>query len=130
MAVISKPSGAARLAVVYITAGALLDVWSGIWYWYLSNHPPEGDKTWYWCYGLLLTGAVLLFIGLALGRIGRAARDAEMTTGDAKTGDTAGHNGAAIAPPLQQVVPMTVAYPPQVPTAQVAQPVSTNPPAQ
>ena len=41
--ILSKPSSAAPASIFYITIGALLTVWSGIWYWYLWNHPPESD---------------------------------------------------------------------------------------
>jgi hypothetical protein len=78
MPVMSKPSASAHLAIVYITLGALLDVWSGVWYWYLRNHPPAHDWPYYLCTGLVLTGSILILIGLALGRIGRAARKAEL----------------------------------------------------
>ena len=80
MAILSKPSPAARLALIYITVGALTDVWSGIWYWRLSQGLPENAESlsWYICYGFLLSGLVLLLIGLGVGRIGRAARHAEL----------------------------------------------------
>ena len=53
----TKPSAAAYTSLVYITVGALMDVWSGIWYWYLSNHRDTiRETTMYWCYGFLLTG--------------------------------------------------------------------------
>ena len=41
MALLSKPSSAARTAVLYITVGALMVVWTGVWYAYLRNYPPE-----------------------------------------------------------------------------------------
>src|ERR1700730_16160637 len=78
MAILSTPSVAARTALIYITAGTLTDVWSGIWYWYMRSHPPVAESTWFWCYGFLLTGLALLIIVLAVGRIGRAARHAEL----------------------------------------------------
>src|SRR5437667_6323304 len=78
MPLITRPSSAARLAVVYITIGALTDVWSGIWYRYLSLHPPANEATWYMCYGFLLSGLILVVIGLGIGRIGREARHAEL----------------------------------------------------
>jgi hypothetical protein len=79
MPFLDKPFGAARTAVVYVTVGALIDVWTVIYWLYLSRHP-EGhtEAALYWVYGFFFTGIVLLVIGLALGRIGRAARHAEM----------------------------------------------------
>jgi hypothetical protein len=75
----SQPSTAARTSLAYITLGSLLLVWTAVWYWYLRANP-EGVRasTWYICYGLLASGAVLLFIGLAVGQIGRSARHAEL----------------------------------------------------
>jgi hypothetical protein len=75
----SQPSSAAKMSLAYITLGALLIVWTGIWYFYLRANP-DGVllRTWYICYGLLCTGAVLLAIGLAVGQIGRHARHAEL----------------------------------------------------
>jgi hypothetical protein len=78
MALLSKPSTAAKTALLYITIGLLVDIWCGIWYWYLRDHPPADEAVWYVCYGFLLTGLALLVIGLAIGPIGRAARHAEL----------------------------------------------------
>jgi hypothetical protein len=75
--ILSKPSGSARTAVAYITLGALMGVWSVIWFWYLHNNPPPG-YAYYWCTGLLFTGLVLMVIGFTIGQIGRAARHAEL----------------------------------------------------
>lgn len=73
----TKTSGSALTAVVYITLGALMDVWSGLWYVYLHRHQPANDTPYFWCCGFFLTGLTFILIGLALGRIGRAARHAE-----------------------------------------------------
>jgi len=74
----SKPSGAAPAAVFYITVGALITVWSGIWYKYLRDHPSGNQGVYYICMGLLGTGLVLLVIGFTLGPISRWARHAEL----------------------------------------------------
>jgi hypothetical protein len=79
MPFLSKPSGAARTSITYITVGALIDVWTIICWVYLNRHPEgHSDAAYYWVYGFFFTGIVLLVIGLALGRIGRAARHAEL----------------------------------------------------
>ncbi len=77
MIMLQRPSFGAATAIAYITVGALLDVWSGIWYFYLHNNPPEASTPFYFCYGFLLSGLVLIVIGLALGPIGKYARQAE-----------------------------------------------------
>ncbi len=113
MALFTRPSGAARTAVLYITLGALIDVWSVIYWIYLSRHP-EGhtDAAYYWVYGFFFSGLVLLVIGLALGRIGRSARHAELppevvTVPPDGVTTVAGPNGAAPYFPVagQVVVP-------------------------
>ena len=53
---------AARSALTYITVGALMDVWAGVWYWYMTS-VPNGNRDgtwWYVCMGLLMSGAVLI----------------------------------------------------------------------
>ena len=123
MPLLSKPASSAYASLLYITLGALTNVWSGIWYWYMSNYPPANPATWYWCYGFLLTGLALFIIGLAIGPIGRAARRAELpppeaTLTEAKIQQTAASH-APIAVPVQ----------PAVPNGAVAGPVSAVPPA-
>lgn len=64
----------ARVALIYITLGALTEIWSGVWFWYLRDHnPPASDFTWFLCYGFLLTGLALLVIGLLIHQVSRAA---------------------------------------------------------
>lgn len=91
----TKTSGSARTAVIYITIGAIMDVWSALWYFYMNRHDTKSDGPYFWCYGFLLTGATLIVIGLALGRIGRAARHAEAPA------DTTNSNVAPAQPMMQ-----------------------------
>jgi len=79
----SKPSGAAPATLVYITLGAIMTVWSGIWYMYLSHNPPRHQAVNYFCYGFLTTGIVLLVIGFILGPLSRWARHAELPPAEA-----------------------------------------------
>jgi hypothetical protein len=74
----NQASSAARTALTYITAGAMMVIWTLVWYLYLHNNPPDTNSVYYWCGGLLMTGLALMVIGFGLGRIGRAARHAEM----------------------------------------------------
>jgi hypothetical protein len=68
----------ARMALYYVTFGALMMVWTAIWFLYLERHQPVRDATWLWCLGLFLTGLTFLGIGLTVGHIGRAARKADI----------------------------------------------------
>jgi hypothetical protein len=74
----TQPSPAARTALTYITIGALMVVWSGLWFWYLWHNPAETSLVYYLCSGLMLTGITLVVIGLGLGQIGWAARHADL----------------------------------------------------
>ena len=70
---------AARTSLIYITLGALIDIWTGVWYWYLKSQP-EGSvhrSLDYICTGLFLTGTILIIIGFAVGRTGKEARHAD-----------------------------------------------------
>src|SRR5262245_34337752 len=78
MRVFNQASPAARAALIYITIGSLTVIWTCVWFVYLRNHPPDGNLVYYWCTGLLITGLTLIVIGLGLGRIGRAARHADL----------------------------------------------------
>ena len=80
MPLMSKPASEAKIALLFVTLGSVMLVWSGVWYLYQHNQEGAGTPPWeeYTCYGSLGTGAVLLIIGLAVGRIARAARQAEM----------------------------------------------------
>src|SRR5260370_30015421 len=68
----------ARMALGYITFGALMMVWTAIWFIYLQRHQPVRDATWLWCSGFFLTALTFLGIGLTVGHIGRAARQAHI----------------------------------------------------
>ena len=69
----------ARTALTYITTGALVDIWAGVWWYYMHNQTDGNmDRTWWYVdIGLLLSGAILILIGLTIGRIGREARHAD-----------------------------------------------------
>jgi hypothetical protein len=130
----SQPSSSAKTSLAYITLGALLLVWTGIWYWYLHNHP-EGvqTRTWYICYGLMGTGAVILIIGLAVGEIGRQARHAELPPPEVKNQEARIDQNAAARPVVvaaQPVASQPATQPgavPPTPATPVAQPVAPAP---
>jgi hypothetical protein len=74
----TQPSPATRTALTYITIGALMVVWSGLWFWYLWHNPSDTSLVYYLCTGLMLTGITLVVIGLGLGQIGWSARHADL----------------------------------------------------
>jgi hypothetical protein len=98
MSVVSKLSSA-QLSVIYVTAGALIDVWSGIWCVYLAKHEAANGLSWYVCWGLILSGLVLVGIGLILGRIERVNRNAQLAR-EAAAVPQAETTAAVIAPVL------------------------------
>jgi hypothetical protein len=77
MRLFSTTSSAARTSLAYITVGALLVIWMGVWGVYLLNNVPDRNGLLYLCLGLLVTGLALMVIGLATGRLGTAAREAD-----------------------------------------------------
>ena|SRR5581483_2230869 len=113
MWIFNQASSAARTALIYITAGALIVIWTGVWYLYLHNNPPDTSSVYYWCGGLLLTGLTLMVIGFGLGRIGRAARHADMPAEVSPTMAVAAPANATPAPtvaPAIPIAPAVVAY--------------------
>jgi hypothetical protein len=132
MPMLTKPSAAAKMALAYITIGSLMIVWTGVWFAYLYHNYTfsEHQSVWYVCTALLLTGLTLLVIGLGLGRIGRAARKAELPPSEATP--TVGHMdqvAAATGHPSPQNVQPAAPNTPQAPVAVAtpAQPVATMP---
>jgi hypothetical protein len=131
MAILTKPSAEARVALIYITGGALLDVWSGVWYFYMRASPPTTVVPYYLCAGFFLTGLILMLIGFGVGHIGRAARRAELpppeATPDKVLPDQVAPNPAAnrpavpltsteaVAAPAAPAVPLVTASPNSIP---------------
>jgi hypothetical protein len=95
----TKQASSATTAVIYITLGALMTVWSAVYYFYLHRH--EGSDIQYvWCFGFFFSGLVLMGIGITLGHIGRAVRAAEVVEGT-------GGKPPATAPTPPVVTPAT-----------------------
>jgi hypothetical protein len=86
--ILSKPSFAVRAAVTYITLGAVMVVWTVVWYLYLNRHGGT-DLAYFADYGFFFTGLVLIVIGITIGRIGRSARHAELPSEVNPQGPTA-----------------------------------------
>jgi hypothetical protein len=121
MPTLSRPSGAVPAAIFYVTIGALGIVWAGVWWWFF---PPETPTARFWVMGFLISGLVLLCIGAFLGRIGRAARHAEMpppevtpTAARAEVAAAANAQAPAAVPVAPAAVPTAVPATPTVPAA-------------
>jgi hypothetical protein len=110
----TKQAASATTAVVFITVGALMVVWSTVYYFYLTRHE-AADITYVWCYGFFFSGVVLVVIGLGLGLIARAVRPAEVAKGPPP--------GAAVSPPATPGGPVVATPAPLQPhqTVQVGQ---------
>lgn len=111
---VRQPSPSTGLAIVYLTVGVLTTIWASVWYYFLSRQQePVAEWKWYVCLGLLFSGIALSVIGLAVGRIGREAQNADV-------------------PVAPSNLPAQPAVQPQAPVAQAApaapgQPVVTAP---
>ncbi len=100
MPILNKLTGAFPATLIYITVGILIDIWSIV---SVIFYPPETREGSFWIVGFLLTGFSLLMIGLFLGRIGRAARQAELPPQEvinamAQVAQTTAENPPMIAP--------------------------------
>ncbi len=92
----TKQSTSSKTSLIYLTIGALTVVWTAITYVYLQrSEANDGSIAYLFCYGFLLTGFVLIGIGMLVGYIGRAAMRAEV----------AATPGMMIAPTTAGVVP-------------------------
>jgi len=103
-----KQANSATISLIYITVGALTDIWTAIYYYWIRTHPESASESapW-WCTGFFLSGLVLIIIGMALGRIGRAAREAEVTAAPGVVANALPAAPTAPGPstPVAQVVP-------------------------
>lgn len=100
MAILSRPSFGPRTAIVYITIGTLMDVWTAVWYFTIvrPSGGPHDNYTWFWLAGLFLTGLTLIIIGGLLGQIGQAARRAELPPSEALPAEASAQKAAAANP--------------------------------
>jgi hypothetical protein len=101
MSILSTPSGAFSTSLIYITVGALIDIWTIV---ALVFYPPATNWGNFLVVGFLVTGLALLIIGLLLGPIGRAARHAELPPAEVTAAVQQAEQTAAAHPPM--IVPM------------------------
>src|SRR5947207_1124157 len=109
MPLLSKPAFGPRTAIIYITAGALIDVWTGVWYFAFARGVDGAltRNTQFWLWGFFLTRLTLAVVGVPLGHIGRPPRRAELPPGEAAPAEAAIQQTAA-ANPAQIVAGGTV----------------------
>jgi hypothetical protein len=102
MPVLSKPAFGPKVALVYVTIGALIDVWTVVYYFAFARSEAMSNTTWFFLLGLFFSGLVLIVLGLILGPLGRAARQAELPPTSATTQAEANieHTAAANPPPV------------------------------
>lgn len=89
MAILSHPAFGPQASLAYITVGALIDVWTGVYYFGFARGAEMSNNTWFWLVGFFLTGIVLMAIGLLLGPISQFARRAELPPGAAADAEAA-----------------------------------------
>jgi hypothetical protein len=83
MSLLSNQTESAKVSLIYITLGSLIDIWTGVYWWIDVRNRADHEvtsSTYFWLSGFFLTGLALIVIGVMLGRIGRAARHAEVAT--------------------------------------------------
>ena len=116
MPILSQPSFGPKLAIGFITGGALLDVWVLVWRYTIAPETLTPSMR-FWYYGLLLTGVTFMVIGALIGSIGRSARKAELPPDDetvraeARVQERAAANAAGASP----AAPPPAAAPPAAP---------------
>jgi hypothetical protein len=110
MPILTRPEFGPRTALIYVTLGSLIDAWSIVWYF---THENERTTTaHFWVIGLVLTGLILITLGLLLGRIGQAARQAELPPSAAIHAEAeiqkiaAASNGNPAAPQVPTTAPV------------------------
>jgi hypothetical protein len=117
MSMLSSPAFGPRVALIYVTTGSLIDVWTAVWYFFqVRGNPETSNNTYFWLTGLFLTGLTLIFLGLVLGPLGQRARQAELPPPEAQNKEHDIQQTAAATP--SPVIPgMMPGYPPaaQVP---------------
>lgn len=101
MPILTQPAFGPKVALAYVTVGALIDVWTGVWYFTRDNELTRSQQ--FWIVGLALTGLTFILLGLFLGPLGRSARRAELppvaeTQAEAAIQATAAANQPAVAP--------------------------------
>jgi hypothetical protein len=130
---LSHPAFGPRTALAYVTGGTLMCVWTLVWYYTREDELTRSQ--WFWISGIFLSGVTFVFLGLVLGPLGRAARQAELPpTGaahaEAAIQQTAAAHPPAMAAPIPGAAAPMAPGPVGTPMANPAVPAAPMPPAQ
>src|SRR4051812_1549642 len=98
MTLLSNPAFGPRVALVYVTLGSLIDVWTAVYYFSYARGEELPPNARFWLTGLFLTGLTLIVLGLVLGPLGRAARKAELPPSEVPRAEAAINQTAAANP--------------------------------
>ena len=105
-------SRSASGAILYVTVGVLLMIWSGLTYYYfLMNNSDAPAWANFLCIGTILSGLAVASIGLMFGLIGSGAKGADTTVGVAPVGPMVvpGVVGGPVVGAAPMAQPMTAA---------------------
>lgn len=132
MPVLSQPAFGPKTALGYVTGGSLLCIWTLVWYFTRDYELPRSH--WFWVAGLFLTGTTLIFLGMVLGPLGRAARQSELPpqvalSAEAAIQETAAANPPAVVAPVPGAVPTAPVTATPTTAAPAAAPVASVPAA-
>lgn len=134
MSMLTNPAFGPKVALIYVTVGAMIDVWTAVYYFAygrsrMSDGTGDDNTTWFWVVGFFLTGLVLIILGLVLGPLGRAARESELPPKDSVREEAQIQNQAA-ANPNPMVAAQAVGMAPTAAVPAMPQPVQpAQPPA-
>jgi hypothetical protein len=122
MPILTQPAFGPKVALAYVTAGMLIDVWSLVWYFTRDYELSRTQQ--FWLIGLVLTGLTFIVLGLLLGPLGRQARRAELPPPEETRAEAAIQHTAA----ANQHTAANAAAAPVVPAAPVMQAAPQAPP--
>jgi hypothetical protein len=128
MPILTQPAFGPKVALAYVTAGMLIDVWTLVWYFTRDYELSRSQQ--FWTIGLVLTGLTFVLLGLLLGPLGRQARRAELPPPEETRAEAAIQRTAAANPPaVASAAVNPAASSPTAPAAPQAPPgtVTVNP---
>lgn len=108
MPMLSHPSFGPRTALWFVTGGALLSIWTALYYFMMIEGEPT-RATNFVLLGLFLTGMTFVMMGLFLGPLGRVARQSELPPVAATQAEAAIQHAAAVNAVPPAAVPVAPA---------------------